>query len=235
MNTAFNPLIERAEQHKRQAAPYQLATNAVADIITFADLQNCTCGKAPEYIQPHNNPEHGEYSIAISCKTCGIQTAAQHWFVTEPNSAIVALNAAIEIWQNTPAAPTHPNPEDYKLDIEAGGEVSEKGEPKRLVFDLGGSNGLVTSCLIPEKKWAETKQDAARYQYIKNHIYKSALSLAPSDELMSEHFHIQPKMNEMELAIQLLAPGQIHDDGDIRNIALDQTIDASIKQQAAKP
>ena len=102
MTLAFKPLDDKASLLSSYAKPYRQVLDQAADIITFTDLSPCPLchdDQLVEYIQPHNNPEHGEYSVAISCRQCRIQTQPQHWFISEPTSATRALNAAIQNWQ----------------------------------------------------------------------------------------------------------------------------------------
>lgn len=108
MTPIFNPLRDKAEHLQSQAAPYQQAFDQIADAITFADFEPCPICNSDndiDYIQTANEPEHGTYGIAIGCVGCEIQTAGQHWFITEPQSALTALNWAIGLWNRRSQQP----------------------------------------------------------------------------------------------------------------------------------
>lgn len=103
---ALQPLVDKAELVEQSHRALQDILDQCDHFLRTEVVKPCPCCgrgnlvKVTPWTPP--NPEHDDTAIVIQCDNCAIQTKPQYWFVSTPESALTALQAAYQHWNTRP-------------------------------------------------------------------------------------------------------------------------------------
>lgn len=100
------PLVLKFEIDTQNLQHVQNVIDQCNQLIADTELKPCpSCGGSQHVkLAPwtHPNPEHDDTAIVIQCDYCDLQTKPQYWFISSPESAVTALQAAFGCWNTRP-------------------------------------------------------------------------------------------------------------------------------------
>lgn len=114
MNPIY-PLNKKLELDRHNILDLQNTVDECQRLIEQANLKACGHCGADKHVEivpwTHPNPEHDDNAVITQCQRCQIQTQPQYWFISSPSSAINALQASIDCWNNRPVESQLPSME----------------------------------------------------------------------------------------------------------------------------